>query len=145
MQFDGFQHRQPLGGEHDDERALLRITEHLAQPVEALAATVEDLANTTVAIRRSLAIALAEYGLAEAAIVLAEVLQHLAEARAALLPAQQAFGPGAHHFRQRHQPCRVPGRGGIEHQQVVVGQALLQRLGDAFEQRRLVHSRGIVR
>jgi hypothetical protein len=119
------------------------VGERVPEPRKALAPPVQQVADAVVACAAFTGAA-AQHPVAEILVGL-QVGQRPVESPGAFAPRQQALGPGGHHLGQRHQARGVPGRGGVEHQQVVILEPLRDGVGDALEQRRFLHAGRLAR
>ena len=115
------------------EDALGGIGEHGAQALELAATGEQRGADLLVAAVDGRA---ADARAAHAADEVAELVRLVA-------PLEQPVGVGGQELRQRHEPGGVAGGGGVEDEVVVFGPS--NQVGDALEQRRLVHAGGVAR
>ncbi len=138
VELDRLQDRQPLGREDDEEGGARRVGQRLAQPPEAVLAAHQRRAHIVLASR----LAAEELG-ARTVVRLrcAELPERSGEAVGALARLQEPARPRAHQLGQFEQPRRVARRRGVEDDEVVRFEPLLQRRRDALQKRGLHHAR----
>ena len=141
MELARLQDGQAFGGEHDEEDALLRVGEDVAQVGETFAAFEQDGPQLLVtAVDR--VVAAGDHVVPAGG---GQATDHRGEVLGFGAAVEESVGPGGHELRQRHEAGGVAGGGGVEDDVVVVVGLLRDEGGDALEDRRLVRAGGLGR